>query len=690
MFRRRFDYELGGKGFILVRGMGSQGRAWYRTGQADTPGRRSALDVKYGELPDELDHPEVWDDWSGGCGYPYRDPGQPVYHWGENIEARFPRQITHAQMPRLLASTANVTHAGARLVVSVAGENGSEASYTQMVNSFIDGWTSGSPWINDIAIPPNLRSIYLFGKRFWTELVPRDPADGYDFELKNGWTGSTGGLWAGTPIADYGGRASVTASNIIIPVLSATHFLMLKRDGVQNVSGVGQGAAFTIAGNQLWRATGPEGGGAAKATILRVVDTRSELTATANWGANYNLGDGDAPILDMTSLDDQVYASTNRGLYAGTNTGTFYNVLGELYSQVHPDNGRDICVFDSGIVYPHISGLVHYKPSVFGGEVDFVSSKVGKIKGPLQGRFRCVRAFGGWLLAGLYTGSQSWLMVGKPGGSDWIWHTAQRLPHTTKIGRIHVDGALYASNGTLLPSRIWVATDASIDTSGTAPVYWIPYPPSDSNPLATQGGFTPNYIGSARIDLGNVDGEAPGTYKNYRSVEVWADNLLSGYRYCDLYYDLDQSGSFTLLGRAQSSPKTILYFSSGAGSHVIGQSLELSLRSFTASPAQTPIYRAIVLRSNHLPRSVDRITAVTRIADRMRDHQQNEMRSGAVQLAELRGMVGTVSTLIDIAGATQYVQVLPPIEEQEFYQVGEDEPEIMATVRMAVLSYSGG
>lgn len=71
------------------------------------------------------------------------------------------------------------------------------------------------------------------------------------------------------------------------------------------------------------------------------------------------------------------------------------------------------------------------------------------------------------------------------------------------------------------------------------------------------------------------------------------------------------------------------------------------------------------------------------------------MRSGKTMSAELHALEdpnqlgGQILTLIDLAGATQTVVVVPPVGEAEFYQDGSRDPEIQMAVKMAVLTYSG-
>jgi hypothetical protein len=104
---RKYDVTLAGRGFMLVR-TNYAARAWQRTGEVDAPGSRSTTDSQWGALRDEIDHPEVWDDWSGGYGHAYRRQEQPnTYHWSENADLRFPNQIIHCLQPQL-APTASL------------------------------------------------------------------------------------------------------------------------------------------------------------------------------------------------------------------------------------------------------------------------------------------------------------------------------------------------------------------------------------------------------------------------------------------------------------------------------------------------------------------------------------------------------------------------------------------------------
>lgn len=644
--QRRYDFQLAGKGFMLARGE-FKGRAWTRTGRADAPGQRTQADARYGVLPDELDHPEVWDDWSGGMGYAYRrSENANTYHWSENFDARFPRQLVHCQRP-----------------LNSVGQ--------------MDGFIEFER--EDNLRRPGCRKMVAFGY-YGARHVN---VDGYSL-------GVLTRAWSEIPASiNYVGRAAIFGSFCYLPILEATSFGIFNMianpiTGSHNMPATN----FVVAGNRLWRSHGPVGG----RFLLQSCAAGADPAATANWTATLVVGDANAEITDLAALEDQLFAGKPDGLYVGDSGGSFYRVI---KTPPHLDNFRDLCVHNNAMFGQHSSGVYRYQAQDYYAEVDEVGPNLGTNRSPVKGQIRCLFSNGPWLYGGLWTGSQSWLLAGQETPRGVSWHTLQRFPHVARLHRLYVDANYTVSGGGLqVPNSIWAATDTSIGPTGTAPSYAWPIPINDGNPLASVGVFEPNYVGSARVDLGETDWGAPGTPKVFRAVEVWAENLASTAQWCQLYYSVDGEATRHLLGTVAKSPKDTLYFPSGEGSFVTGQSIALSLESFTASYGVTPVYRAIVLRGALQPRSVDMITAVARIADNLRDRQGAAMRSGATMLRELRDLGNPdrqglqAHELIDLTGATQWVKVVGRVEEQEVYQPGGEEPEVAATVRMAVLNYA--
>lgn len=663
MINQTADFFLNGRPFMLARDEKSRGRAWQRTGRSDAPGRRSTTDVKYGELPDEIDHPEVWDDWSGGYGDAYRDPEQPNrVHWSEGMDTRFPRQMVHCQQIGLAPG----------------------ASHNVRVE-----------FVSDVPIgDPPRKAIMAHGLGHVSFYIPTPTAAPSHYYVTGVVDVTPNYEWyVGRPATFQANVTYVGQVNIAADATPPGAFVLDPQSGgVGGIGGTSQGSlpsqGFCIAGNRMWRYFGLTPASFSSPDRRYLQSLAALPDDLANWSATLAIGQPGQIIRDMIAHDEQVFCGMPDGLYAGDQSGTFFNVLGNLAWQENEDNCRDLTIHDGQVIAPHVAGITAYLASSETPRSREIGPAKGSSRSPVCGQVRVVRSSGPWLYAGLWTGSQSYILAGREDKGGYAWHVMNRLPHIAKVHRLHFDGVTVSSGGiNRVPNRLWIATDASMVTGGTAPLYVQEIPVDNGNPLAPSPFFSANYVGSARVDLGAVDWQAPSTPKVFRSVEVWADSLLSGYRYTDVYYEVD-GGSRTLLGRANDSPKSTIYFATAP--FLTGQSIALSLESFSHSPALTPIYRAVVLRGALRPKSVDTITAVVRTADGVRDRRGKAMRPGAAMLADLRAyaQLSTPVSLIDLSGAASQVAVLAPIEEREVYQQGQENPEVAATVKMAVLSFS--
>jgi hypothetical protein len=93
---RKFDVTINGLGYMLARTK-TGARSWARTAVTDLPEGRQQIDTQYGQLPTEYEMATAWNDWSGGMGTDIRRNEPDTYNWSENMDARFPGQLTHAQ-----------------------------------------------------------------------------------------------------------------------------------------------------------------------------------------------------------------------------------------------------------------------------------------------------------------------------------------------------------------------------------------------------------------------------------------------------------------------------------------------------------------------------------------------------------------------------------------------------------------
>src|SRR5258708_2991799 len=279
----------------------------------------------------------------------------------------------------------------------------------------------------------------------------------------------------------------------------------------------------------------------------------------ANWSATLNVGNGLYAVADLAERGDQLYLGMPDGLYVGDQSGSFFNILPEARDLRHADNGRDLDIYDGGVIYAGMPGTFWFQASNFGGQrgdaFEIGARGILSNRSPVRGRPRVVESYGPWLYQGLWTGSESYIMAGRREGDrqqPYTWRVMQRLPHTAKIQRLHFDGITNASGKySEIPTRMWVATEATFgaQTNATAPLYVCPVPRLNENPI-TDLAFSANYVGSARVDLPYDDWKMPGVPKVFRAVEVWADNLLSGAQYADIWATIDQ-GARLHVGRAQ-------------------------------------------------------------------------------------------------------------------------------------------
>jgi hypothetical protein len=671
------DIFLSGKPFMLQRAKGFRGRAWSRGGAKSVPGSGTPGESHFSTTAPDVAFADTFDDFSGGFGYAYRGPSTPpgAVHWSEGFDLRFPRQAVHAQA----------------LVQATLWDD-------------IDGAQAGGvSWLYDLPMkapvpPAGFAAVHAYGKR--QNLVGN--RDSFRFyPRKASFPPAVEGT-ALTTTTQLGleGPPALFGSFFYLG-MAGSGFYRADLDGVIGTQGTLPHQGFVNAGPKLWAKVGAPG----RAVHMRSIAAGAGGMVDADWSATLTVGNGQRPIKDLAALGGQVFCGVSDGLYASDTSGTFQNVTGELSGQANDDNFRDLTVHDGRVVGVTVAGVYAYDPvTTTTARVRNLGPAARSNRSPVSGYPTAVESFGGWLYAGLWTGSQSYLLAGEEetGGGPFKWNVLNRVPVPGRIGRIHVDGITYGSGlpAVSVPNRLWLAMEGSFgamlpNTDGTAPLYFQPIPRMGGNPLAPQAAFSANYNGSARLDLPSWDRNAPGTTKVLESVEVWCDALASGSRYGNVYLTLDH-GQRVLVGTANTSPVSLIPLGSlGNGYFPSCKSYELGYESFTNTAGTCPVLHSLVVRGKLRPTVVDTISAAVRIADDLPDRRGTPMRPGAVQLDELRAMAdprrsgGVPVQLVDLAGATQYVVLDPELPEYEVYQEVDDAPEIGVTVRMAVMNFSG-
>ena len=669
---------------MLYRPQPGEARSWKRSSTSDVPTSRDRDDARYGNVSDTLDHPEVYDDWSGGLNGPYQDPSKTNgFAWSNNMETRFPRQMIHSQAPQLLASR--------------------YASLNTDINYAIDVPLPGTQ-----AQAPGAGAVLVSTKNLVGYLQPTQ----YPYTAGSAFVFSLG-VTAGQY---YGGRPALFGSYVYVGDLQGSSYLQLDRTFANGSLGPNQPAQwFEVAAGMMWFGFGNQ---------VRSVPRGSDPAATANYNATLGLGNGFFITRDAIAMEDQLYVGFPDGVYQGNLTGTFNNVMDSVNDAVDLDNCADLTTHQGWLVAAQGPHVWRYKPSSVQSELQEVGPTglgARSLDGTRQisGKFTAVKGYGRWLYAGLFTGSGSVFMAGHDAspGLPFVWHPLHDfLGLNVKIRHIHVDNITNAG-GVQIPARIWAAADASYgaNAGATAPLFYWPIPRGDENPLLDMQ-FSANYMGSAAIEFGASDWNAPSTDKVWRSLRAWGDNLRNpgGVQPANNRYGVFSYITNPIIGAANSvatlgtipplsSPSQgvvlgDLYFtvSTNGSINVRGQSIGVRLDSYESEAqtpgANTPVWRSIVTRGFLRPVEVEIIEARVRIADNMPDRAGGRLRPAVSQITDLRaiGSGSAPALLTDISGATQWVTMLGMPDETEQYQAGSDTPETIATIKMAVMDYSAG
>ncbi len=679
-------------------------RSWHRSGQADIPTRRLPQDQQFGNLPDTLDHPEVIDDWSGGPGEFRRSANNPnAYAWSINMDTRFPGMMVHAQAPQLLPMA---TYSGANLNAN---------------------WITDVPLGSRAAVYAGQAEVMVLGNGYIARLGPtadQNLTGSAQFNLTFESPGST--------IA-FGKRPAIYGSFMYIPNLSGSTWSRRTMDTATYtlagaVGTVGIADWFSVSGQQMWFES------AGRGRLRAFTSPEGNLLNGANLGATIGVGNGFFPAFDALALEDQQYVGMPDGIYQGNTSGTFNNIVNDTSSAMNVENFADLTTHNGQMVGAAGGHIWAFKPSSIQSTLrDIGPPYLGMApffgSGPkLAGRFECVRSYGQWLYAGMFTGSGSIFWAGRDtdGQGPYTWYPLHDfLGLNVKVRHLHVDGITTASNGQTIPRRIWASTDASwgAQSGGTAPVFFWQIPEDDANPVLSPA-FTPNFMGSAQYESPYDDWQAPGTPKVWRQANVnggfislFDDRTTLGWSNYGALVALPlalgdpNGGCLATLSYVIDNQTTIqlpnlqanMYFtaSSVPGSQSsdgfeIAWHLDSAKLPSVGGTSRWPIYRSLVGRGLVTPPVAETIDV--RVELGRPDKRGGKTRPAGLQATELRGFAEGSSAvqLIDLNGNTQFVKVIGPIEEEEYWQQAGDSSnqsgsfEVIAGFKMAILNYSSG
>lgn len=390
----------------------------------------------------------------------------------------------------------------------------------------------------------------------------------------------------------------------------------------------------------------------------------------ADWTAEYAIGDATHTITSLAELNDMLYVGKTDGLYALDQEGQGKQLTPELKGAISANNCVNMVGWQGMLWVPHVRGLFQYQ-SMGAQGYQVAPGTPGAFvpdANPVRGRITALAGDNRWLYATLYTqGGNSYLLAGRRAFQDepelLTWHPLAALSSTWCR--------------TMKLSGLWTSPRLLFG-AGTSLAY-IVLPQDGENPLQDSNC---RYATSGSIYFPAHDCYAPSTWKVWKSIEVCGSGFTQQ-RYVDVYYRMD-GGVWRLAGRVTRGPRFVLALPVMG---VAGIEVEVRL-DFTLPSSSVPcIVEKVALRAAERPSVVKVVTAAIRCSDGLPlRNGSRERRSGTQILQELEELVvlPRAVLLTDTIGHERWVLPLAPLRESELAQFGNETPERVAMLSMAI------
>lgn len=298
-----YDIVLGGVGLILARANQLQegARAWKVEVQHNPVSATSDNSARYGGVGPQVEMPLVWDDLSGGYGS-WSDRVERKYHWGYNIDTRFPGLILPG--PYL--------H-----VVTIGG--------TVPVHDFEehDGklWVAAGRYVKAIAATTT-----------YTVSPGLDAGSGKTVTDIEEWKGNL-----------YAGQGFGSGDYLCKHAAGAAVDTWTEDNDVQ------VGYMCTLYDKMY-----------ASVSSYGVAAVANDPMTLGDWTATYTIGDSSRAITSLEVLEDELYIGKRDGLYGLDSSGIGTMLSPELKQYRSPVNCKGMKVWHGTLIVPHLRGLLQY------------------------------------------------------------------------------------------------------------------------------------------------------------------------------------------------------------------------------------------------------------------------------------------------------------------------------------------
>jgi hypothetical protein len=628
MARQAADIYLNGKGYMLARAkqLGQGGRAWTSSAIGASVARLTTAEQAQSNQSPTIESAMVWRSFHAG----YGDESQNVenrFHFSSGVDTRFVEKL----LPGPLVTTITLTGATANV------------SRILEFNGLL------------FVMAGNVIKRVASNNGLTTE------------------SGSAGLFHAGGGAGDLVVDAEIFNSQLLVSVGTAAGLWKRTTAGVWSQSADVKLGYMTALKDMLY--------GQMSCTIDGITTTNAvaKLMADpftlADWSAGdwVRIGDPGGAITCMGSQGDLVYVGTSEGPYALDSSGIAPSLTPELRAYRSTANCKNMRSWHGRYLIPHLRGLLAYQDM---GTSGFSVSSVGPgreavLGNPIRGLITAMAGDDRWLYAALYNGVDTYILAAREAATAeeanngaLVWHPLAKIA-SVRCDAMHICG-LFTN------PRLYFGVGANLA--------YITLPRDADNPLQDANC---RYALTGSIWLSRHSWGTPSTVKVWRDVQVKADNL-STTRPVQVLYSLD-GGPYVAGGAATESPSSVISLGEQG---VMGHDLSLKL-TYTLDATTNPIIiRSVTASAAERPRIIEQIQAVVRCADKMILNQNvRERRTGAEIKADLKALadptLGPIE-LIDRMGTYRYALVIPPVDERESQAEGEQEPEDLLTVHLAI------
>lgn len=200
------------------------------------------------------------------------------------------------------------------------------------------------------------------------------------------------------------------------------------------------------------------------ANYLHCALTTDPMTS-GNWSATTPV---DYPVLRIVSTGRHAYLSTLGGVYDVDDLGQPVNLSPYTIpdDRTSPNQGVAAYAWDGNVLYGALTGLDAVdisQPGIKQQQANYIlpGDAVGiPNETPIYGTVQAFTNDGGWVVASVYNGTDSYILYGKrrarlgfPGPGEWIWHGALAVYRSMNVNHLRVTAFINADG--VLERRLW-------------------------------------------------------------------------------------------------------------------------------------------------------------------------------------------------------------------------------------------